>query len=84
MELPIFFRFLPLINREERLEGTFNLVYGMNGGLTASEVKSMRRKDFNWYLERLADQKKKENQEMEKVRSSYKSQPKGKMKYLGR
>lgn len=84
MELPIFFRFLPLISREDRLEGTFNLIYGLNGGLTASEVKKLRRKDFNWFLERLRKQKENENQEIEKARGSYKAKPTGRMKYLGR
>lgn len=46
----------------------------------------MRKKDFLFYLNRMAEQKKKENDEIESSRkgSATKSKPQGKMKYLGR
>lgn len=86
LELQLFFRqFLSVICREERLEGTFNLLYGMNGGLTLSQVQTMKRKDFNWFLERLSNQKERENEEIERARSGTRTPaPSGKMKYLGR
>lgn len=86
LELQLFFRqFVPVTTRDEALEGTFNLLYGMSGGLTLSEIRTMKRKDFHWFLERLRKQKERENEEIEKARTGTRTPtPSGKMKYLGR
>ena len=60
------------------------MVYGMNGGVSFSEVQKMRRKDFIWFLERLRKQKERENQEIEKIKTGSSAAPSGRMKYLGR
>jgi hypothetical protein len=57
----------------------------MNGGLTYSEVRKMRKRDFLWFLERLRKQKERENKEIEKASQRKMGLPtSGKMKYLGR
>ena len=58
-------------------------MYGMNGGLTYSEIKKMRRRDFTWMLERLRTQKEKENAEIEKAKNGLSHSSSGKRKYLG-
>ncbi len=58
-------------------------MYGMNGGLTYSEIRGMRRRDFTWMLERLRNQKEKENAEIEKVKNGLGQSSGGKRKYLG-
>lgn len=58
-------------------------MYGMNGGLTYSEIKKMRRREFTWMLERLRNQKEKENAEIEKARNGLSQSTGGKRKYLG-
>jgi hypothetical protein len=55
----------------------------MNGGMTFSDVQRMRRRDFEWFLKRLVEQKEKENKAMEKATKTGKSTS-GRSKYLGR
>lgn len=68
------------------LEAKFNLVYAGGGGFTLDYVDRMRKKDFLFYLKRLAEQKKAENNEIEKAKkgSQTKASPSGRAKYLGR
>jgi len=57
-------------------------MYGMNGGLTYSEIRGMRRKEFTWMLERLRTQKERENAEIEKARNGL-GQSSSRRKYVG-
>ncbi len=57
-------------------------MYGMNGGLTYSEIRGMRRRDFTWMLERLRTQKERENAEIEKVKNGL-GQSSSRRKYVG-
>lgn len=85
LELQLFFRqFLHVNARGDVLEGMFNLLYGMNGGMTWQDLKTMRRRDFEWFLKRLSDQKERENKEIERVRGQGTKTGTGAMKYLGR
>lgn len=84
LELQLFFRqFIPALSRDERLEATFQVLYGMNGGMTFSDIQRMRRRDFEWFLKRLVEQKEKENKAMEKATKTGKGTS-GRSKYLGR
>lgn len=56
-------------------------MYGMNGGLTYSEIKGMRRREFTWMLERLRTQKERENKEIEKAKNGLGHS--SRRKYLG-
>lgn len=57
----------------------------MEGGITWNDFRLMRKRDFSNLLEWLAAQKKRENDEIEKVqgKNSASKVPSGKMKYLG-
>jgi len=56
----------------------------MQGGVTWTEIRKMKRKDFFFALKRLTKQKIDETRAMEKSKSSIKPTTTGKMKYLGK
>lgn len=72
------------MEREELLNAEFALAYGMKGAVTLGEIPRLRKRNFTFFLERLLEQKKAENEAMEKAKSSVPSAPAGNMKYLGK
>ena len=60
------------------------LAYHSQSGMPINCLEKMRKKKFTFLLRKLAEQKKKENDEIERARSSSRSQShSGGMKYLG-
>lgn len=84
MESITFFRFiLPLTSREDLWEQKFNLVYHTGGGITLNDVEKMKRKEFQWYKERIILQSKLERDAAENQAGVPTTSPStGKMKYL--
>jgi len=65
----------------------FNMMYAMGGGVTYQDILRMRRRRFMFFLSRLAEQKKKENQAIKTAREGGGSAPKaktGNQKLLGK
>lgn len=85
MDVSKFFRqFIPVIPRDDLNEAMFNLTYSMGGGITYQDILKMRKGRFSFFLERLLEQKKRENEAIEKARKGKPATTKtGKFKYLG-
>lgn len=85
LDLRFFLReCIPIASKEELFDAKATICYGYEGGIIWSDFKNMKKWEFNRLIDWFVDQKKKESDEIKKVRndSNTSSKSSGKMKYL--